>query len=71
MFVFDNYAGPGLAAAHDAMAITSACVIAQMPDDWPGKANEEGQLAKHYAAAKELDPKVPDPEVVAKAFARH
>lgn len=65
---FANYHGPREADGQDIAAFISACVAKQMPDDWPEKAAERERAAASYEAAKQLDPNVPDPNLLANAL---
>jgi hypothetical protein len=65
---FANYHGQKEAAGQGIAAFISACVAKQMPDDWPGKAAEREHAALSYQSAKQLDPNVPDPDLLAGAL---
>jgi hypothetical protein len=66
---FANYQGPKEAISPIITAVLSACIAKVMPDDWPGKAAEIQQSADAYEAAKRLDPKAPDPNLLAGGIA--
>ena len=65
---FDNYQGPKEAIMPELQALTHACVAKQMPDDWPENAAEHERSVSFYEQAKKLDPKLPDPDVIAGAM---
>jgi hypothetical protein len=67
---FANYHGPKEAAGRDISAFISVCTVKEMPDDWPGREAEQQRAASRYEAAKQLDPNVPDPNLLASGL-RH
>ena len=67
---FANYQGPKEALGPSITAFLSACVAKEMPDDWPGKANEYQRSVDAHEAAKRLDPNAPDPDLLTGGLAQ-
>ena len=65
---FGDYQGPRRAMTDGVAAITSACVVKQMPNDWPGRSAEQAREATHYRAAKAIDPQFPDPDLLVRGI---
>ena len=57
-----NYGGPRDAAKPGAQAFAFACMVHQMPADWPDRPDVLGREQAAYRSAKALDPGFPDPE---------
>jgi hypothetical protein len=53
---------------HETLAFMNACMVRQMPDDWPEQKDTAGEAADEYELAKRLDARLPDPTLLVKGL---